>query len=121
MAALHFIGNKVRSSYGSRYVWLLYTAGALAGSVSMNYFMPYDTIPIPKVGADPCISAFFSFLATLNPKTTLFNFIVPVRIWFLLLCSIGFVIVSDSSNKNLGGLAMGFGLGILRRSSIVWF
>ena len=119
MLALHFIGNKILSVYGSRYVWLLYLSGALAGSVTMNYFMPYDTIPIPKVGADPCISAFFSFFATLNPRITLFNVIFPVKLWFLLLCSVGFVIVSDSSNKNLGGLAIGFGMGLLRRSLIM--
>jgi membrane associated rhomboid family serine protease len=63
MAVLQIFGNKIQARYGSRYVWGLYLAGALAGSVSMNYLMPYDTIPLPKVGADPCLSTFFSFLA----------------------------------------------------------
>ena len=116
MLALHFIGNKIHMAHGPRYVWLLYLTGAIAGSVAMNYLMPYDTFPIPKVGADPCISAFFSFLCALNPRMVVFNFIFPVRLWFLLLGSVGFVMVSDSSRKNLGGLAMGVGLGLFRRA-----
>ena len=115
MLALHFIGKKIMLSYGSKYVWMLYLLGAAAGSLAMNYFMPYHIVPIPKVGADPSIAAFISFLATLHPNMTLFNFIVPVKLWFLLLCGVGFVIVSDSSGRNLGGLAMGIGMGMARR------
>jgi hypothetical protein len=80
----------------------------------MNYLMPYDTIELPKVGADPCISAFFSFIAIQNPKLIAFHLFLPVRLWFLLTLATLFVIVSDSSYKNLGGLAMGAGLGLLR-------
>ena len=115
MVALQLIGKKIQVSYGSRYVWLLYLAGAAAGSLAMNYAMPYDPIPIPKVGADPAISAFISFLATLNPRMTVFNWIVPIKFWFILLCGIGFVCISDSSCKNLGGLMMGVCLGLFRR------
>ena len=119
MLALHIVGKRVQGLHGFKYVWLLYLSGAIAGSVTMNYLMPYDTIPIPKVGADPCISAFLSFLATITPKATIFNFILPVKFWFLLLCAFGFVMVSDSSKKNMGGLAIGIGLGIMRRWLIV--
>lgn len=119
MTALQFIGKRIQLSYGSRYVWSLYLAGALAGSIAMNYLMPYDSIPIPKVGADPSISAFVGFLAALNPSMTVFNFIVPIKFWFLLICGVGLLLVSDSSFKNLGGLAMGVGLGLFRRSLIL--
>lgn len=115
MLALQFIGRKIQNNYGPKYVWLLYLAGAIAGSVSMNYLMPYHTIPIPKVGADPCIFTFVGFLATLNPRATLFHFIVPVKFWFLVLCLFGIIYVSDSSRRNLGGLVMGVGLGVIRR------
>lgn len=119
MLALQFIGNRIDQKYGPRYVWLLYLAGAAAGSIAMNYFMPYYIVPIPKVGADPGISAFIGFLAALNPKATIFNFIVPIKFWFVLLCAVGFVIVSDSTCSNLGGLAMGVGMGLARRAFLV--
>lgn len=115
MLALQFIGKRIQVQYGSRYVWGLYFAGAFAGSIAMNYFMPYDSITLPKVGADPCISTFISFIAVQNPRFVAFNFIVPVRLWFLLAMATFFVVVSDSSFKNLGGLAMGASLGLLRR------
>lgn len=115
MLALQLFGKQVQARYGNRYVWALYLAGACAGSVAMNYCMPYDTIEMPKVGADPCISTFFSFIAVQNPRLALFTLILPVRMWFLLALATGFVVVSDSSFKNLGGLLMGAGLGLLRR------
>ena len=119
MLALQLIGKRIQASYGSKYVWGLYLGGAFAGSIAMNYLMPYDTIVLPKVGADPCISSFFSFLAVQNPKLAVINFVLPVRMWFLLGLAIFFVIVSDSSCKNLGGLAMGAGLGLVRRRLII--
>lgn len=115
MVALQLIGRHIQARYGSRYVWGLYLAGACAGSLAMNYYMPYDTIQLPKVGADPCISTFFSFIAIQNPRFVAFNLILPIRLWFLLALATFFVVVSDSSFKNLGGLAMGAGLGLLRR------
>lgn len=119
MIALQLVGKRVQVKYGPHYVWGLYLAGACAGSLAMNYWMPYDTIVMPKVGADPCISAFFSFMAVQNPKLVAFTLIVPVRLWFLLAVGTGFVVVSDSSFKNLGGLAIGAGLGLLRRRFLV--
>jgi membrane associated rhomboid family serine protease len=115
MLALQIIGKHIQSKYGSRYVWGLYLAGALAGSLSMSYFMPYDTIPIPKVGADPCISAFLSFVAVQNPSLTLFQFVLPFKFWMLIAGAALFFVFTDSSCKNLGGLAMGVGLGLLRK------
>jgi membrane associated rhomboid family serine protease len=115
MLALQIFGKQVQTRYGNRYVWALYLAGACAGSVAMNYYMPYDTIEMPKVGADPCISTFFSFIAVQNPRLALFTLILPMRMWFLLALATGFVVVSDSSFRNLGGLVMGAGLGLLRR------
>jgi membrane associated rhomboid family serine protease len=115
MLALQLVGKSVQARYGNRYVWGLYLAGACAGSLAMNYCMPYDTIEMPKVGADPCISAFFSFIAVQNPRLAVFTLFFPVRLWFLLALATGFVVVSDSSFKNLGGLAVGVGLGLLRR------
>ena len=97
----------------------MYLIGALGGSLAMNFFMPYDAIPLPKVGADPCISALFSFMAVQNPLLTVFNFIVPVRFWFLLVCGTMFVMVSDSSFKTLGGLSAGVMLGLLRRRWLI--
>lgn len=119
MLALQIIGSKIHQKYGPRYVWVLYLTGAAAGSIAMNYLMPYDIVPIPKVGADPSISAFIGFLATLHPRATIFNFVFPFKFWFLLLCGVGFVIVSDSSCRNLGGLAMGVGLGLARRAFLL--
>jgi len=119
MAALQFIGKHIQGKYGFRYIWGLYLAGALAGSLTMNYFMPYDTIPTPKVGADSCISAFFAFLAVQNPTMVVFNLIIPFKFWMLLACAATFVILTDSSGKNLGGLAMGVGLGLLRKRFIL--
>ena len=119
MLALQLMGTKIHQRYGPKYVWLLYFAGAIAGSVAMNYMMPYDTIPMPKVGADPCIASFIGFMATLSPRATIFNFIVPVKFWFLVLLGFGLIMVSDSSRKNLGGLAMGVGLGLARRSLLL--
>ncbi len=119
MLALQLFGKRIQKNYGSKYVWGLYLAGAFAGSIAMNYFMPYDTIVLPKVGADPSISSFFSFLAVQNPNLTVINFLVPVKMWLLLGLATFFVIVSDSSCKNLGGLAMGAGLGLLRRRFIL--
>jgi len=85
----------------------------------MNYLMPYDTIPVPKVGADPSISAFVSFIIMQNPSTTLFNFIIPFKSWMLLICATMFFIVSDSSCKNLGGLTAGVGLGLLKKRFLI--
>ena len=118
MLALHFLGNKIRTTHGARYVWMLYLAGAGFGSIVMNYYMPYEIVPIPKVGADPGISAFISFLITMTPRAT-FNFLFPVKYWILLPCAMGFVVVTDSSGKNFGGLAVGVGIGLLRRSLIL--
>lgn len=115
MIALQLIGKRVQLQYGSKYVWGLYIAGAFAGSIAMNFLMPYDTIPMPKVGADPCISAFFSFLVIQNPHLAVFNLFVPIKLWFLLACGTFFVVVSDSSCKNLGGLAVGAALGLIKR------
>lgn len=119
MLALNFLGNKIQRKYGAKYVWLLYLAGAVAGSVAMNYMMPYDIIPMPKVGADPCIASFVGFMATLNPRLTVFHLIVPFKLWFLVLLGFGLIMVSDSSRKNLGGLAMGVGLGLVRRTLLL--
>ena len=119
MAAIHFFGKKIQLNYGSRYVWALYLTGAIAGSFAMNYFMPYYTINLPKVGADPAISALFSFFTVLNPRLVMFNLGVPVRLWFLLLCGIVMVSLVDSSGKNLGGLAVGVGMGLLKRGMII--
>jgi membrane associated rhomboid family serine protease len=119
MAALHIVGKRIQARYGSKYVWGLYLAGALGGALAMNYFMPYDTINLPKVGADPSISSFFSFLAVQNPRLVAFHLLVPVRMWFLLGFSIFIFLVSDSSQKNLGGLATGAALGLLRRGFFV--
>jgi membrane associated rhomboid family serine protease len=119
MLALQLVGKRIQANYGSKYVWGLYLAGACAGSIAMNYFMPYDSITLPKVGADPCISSFFSFIAVQNPRFAVFNFIVPVRLWFLLAMATFFFVVSDSSFKNIGGLAMGAGLGLLRRRLLI--
>lgn len=110
---------RVKVNYGSRYVWALYAAGAIAGGIGMQYIMPYDSIPIPKVGADPCISAFISFLATMNPNKVAFHLVFPFRYWFVLLAAFGIVMATDSSGRNLGGLAAGVGLGLLRRSLIL--
>jgi membrane associated rhomboid family serine protease len=81
----------------------------------MSYLMPYDTIPVPKVGADPAISAFISFLIMQNPSATLFHFIVPFKSWMLIICATMFLMVTDSSCKNLGGLAAGVGLGVIKK------
>ena len=81
--------------------------------------MPYESIPIPKVGSDPSISAFISFLTTMKPKKVAFNFIFPIRYWFILLCAVAFVLATDSTNKNLGGLATGVGVALFRRSLIM--
>lgn len=119
MLALQLIGKRIQAKYGGKYVWGLYLAGAFAGSIAMNYMMPYDTIILPKVGADPCISSFFSFLAVQNPKLAVINLLLPVRMWFLLSLAVFFVVVSDSSCKNLGGLAIGASLGLLRKRFII--
>lgn len=121
MIALQMIGKRIQLQYGTKYVWGLYLGGALAGSIAMNYFMPYDPIQLPKVGADPCISTFISFMAVQNPMLIAFNFIIPVRLWLLLGMAVFFVTVSDSSFKNMGGLAMGVGLGLLKRKFPFWF
>jgi len=81
----------------------------------MNYFMPFDLVPVPKVGADPSLSAFISFAILQNPSLTLFNFIVPVKLWSLLVAGTFFVVVSDSTFKNLGGLMAGVLLGLMKR------
>jgi hypothetical protein len=54
----------------------------------------------------------------MNPKKVAFNFVFPIRYWLILLFAIGFVMATDSSGKNLGGLAAGIGLGLLHRSFI---
>lgn len=115
MMALHIIGKNIEKKYGNKYVWVLYLLGALGGSIAMNYLMPYDSIPLPKVGADPCISAFFSFMAIQNPLLTVFNFIIPVRLWFLFFCGTFFAVVSDSSFKTTGGLSVGIILGLMKK------
>jgi membrane associated rhomboid family serine protease len=109
------IGMKIKVKYGSKYVWALCMIGALAGGITMQYLMPYDSIPIPKVGADPCISAFISFLATMSPTKVAFKFVFPFQYWFILLTAVGIVMATDSSGRNIGGLAAGVGLGLLRR------
>lgn len=81
--------------------------------------MPYESIPLPKVGSDSCISAFISFLSIMKPKKVAFNFIFPIRYWFILLAAFAFVLVTDSTDKNLGGLVAGAGIGLLRRSLII--
>jgi membrane associated rhomboid family serine protease len=106
---------KIKVNYGSKYVWALCTIGALAGGITMQYLMPYDSIPIPKVGADPCISAFIAFLATMSPSKVAFKLVFPFQYWFILLIALGIVMVTDSSGRNLGGLAAGVSLGLVRR------
>ena len=106
---------RVNVKYGSKYVWALCAAGAISGGIAMMYLMPYDSIPIPKVGADPIISAFISFLATMNPQKVAFTLIFPVKYWFILLLAFGIVMATDSSGRNLGGLAAGISLGLVRR------
>jgi len=113
------MGMRINVNYGSKYVWALCAAGALAGGIGMKYLMPYDSIPMPKVGADPIISAFISFLATMTPGKLAFHLIFPIRYWFILLSAFGFVMATDSSGRNLGGLAAGIGLGLLRRRLIL--
>jgi membrane associated rhomboid family serine protease len=119
MIALQYLGKKLQLSYGSKYVWGLYLGGAIAGSIAMNYLMPYFYILIPQVGADPSISAFIGFFATMNPRLTIFTLGVPFKCWFLLLCGLGLLLVFDPSYKDIGGLAVGVGAGLLRRSRIL--
>jgi len=115
MIALHLMGRRIKASHGSPMIWMLYLGGAVTGSLAMHYLMPYHSIPIPQVGADPSMASFFGFIASLAPRTTAFTLVVPVKFWFLLLMGVFLMIVSDSSCKNLGGLAMGVGLGLMRR------
>jgi membrane associated rhomboid family serine protease len=115
MVALHLMGKRIQAFHGSKMIWMLYLGGAIAGSVAMNYYMPYHSIPIPQVGADPAMASFFGFMAAVAPRATAFTLVVPVKFWFLLLMSTFLMTVSDSSCKNLGGLAMGVGLGLLKR------
>lgn len=113
------MGKKIQSSHGSKLIWVLYLTGAAAGSIAMNYCIPYHSIAIPQVGADPAISSFFGFLTASNPRATAFTVVIPVKFWILLIFGVFLMTVSDSSCRNLGGLAMGISLGLLRRPFLV--
>ena len=118
MIALQFMGRKVQK-IGNKYVWLCYLGGAVGGAIAMHYLMPYDTIPVPKAGADPSISAFLSFLAMQHPRLTLFTLIVRVKFWFVIFGAALLMLATDSSCKTLGGLCTGALLGLIRRKMLI--
>jgi membrane associated rhomboid family serine protease len=115
MLAFNLASKQVAKKCGGKYVWMLYLGGALTGALAMNYLMPYYAIKVPIVGADPSISAFISFIIMQNPSATLFHFILPFKYWYLLICGSMFLIVTDSSFKNMGGLTAGIALGLLKK------
>ena len=81
MITLYFFGRAVQVQYGAKYVWMLYILGALFGSISMNYFMPYYQIVMPQVGADASVSAMFTFYGLFNLQQRVFLFFFPVPFW----------------------------------------
>ena len=81
MITLFFFGRAIQVQYGAKYVWALYILGALFGSMSMNYFMPYYQIIMPQVGSDPAVSAMFTFYGLFNLQQRVFLFFIPVPMW----------------------------------------
>ena len=81
MITLFYFGRAITTMYGAKYVWWLYGLGALFGSLSMNYFMPYYQIVMPQVGSDPAVSAMFTFYGLFNPTQRAIFFFFPVPIW----------------------------------------
>jgi membrane associated rhomboid family serine protease len=107
MLMLQLIGNNIQKKYGSKYVWGLYLSGAIAGSLAMYFWMPFYPISIPKVGAEPSISALFSFYSILNPKTRISFLFIPFKVWFIFGLVIIFTILADPSRKNISGILIG--------------
>ena len=81
MITLFFFGRAISVQYGNRYIYWLYGLGAIFGSLCMNYFMPYYQIVMPQVGADPCVTAMFTFYGLFNMQQRVVFFFFPLPMW----------------------------------------
>jgi membrane associated rhomboid family serine protease len=91
MFTLFYFGRTIYMQYGAKFIYLLYGLGALFGSLSMNFFMPNYQILMPQVGADPCVSAMFTFYGLINPQQRVLFFFFPMPILVYFFYIIGFV------------------------------
>lgn len=116
---LGLMGRAIQSTYGNKYIYLLYGLGALFGGITNVVFQRPSPYIQPQVGAESALAAYLTFMGLINPHQTFMLFFFPMRAWVLLLLVGTYSLMFDPQKKMFAGMTAGLTVFQLMRGRFI--